>query len=343
MAASTYDEALRRLLVHEGGYSNHPSDPGGPTNFGITIADYRRYVKPDATAADVRAMSVDDAKAIYRKRYWDVQRCDELPAGVDYSVFDYGVNSGIGRSGKVLRRVVGLPDDTSVVTDQVLAYARVRDPKVLVAAICDERLAFLKSLRTWPVFGRGWGTRVAEVKAVVARHGGRRAGRHSKSGAGVRRGNAAMACAHERDPRALRVPGRRRQPRHHRHGEGVRRRDRQDLSPRCDPLVRARRQLLPGRIWSARRRQPVGARLRALRRPPERRCRRRHRDQNARRRRACLPRRRPDQGRSPRRPRRQPARHGVRRGVRSLDHHRLHVAEGLSATRASRLRRAPDR
>jgi hypothetical protein len=111
-------------------------------------------------------MSVDQAKAIYRKRYWDAQRCDELPAGVDYSVFDYSVNSGVGRSGKVLRRVVGLPDDTSIVTDQVLTYARVRDPKVLVAAICDERLAFLQSLKTWPVFGRSWGRRVAEVKAV---------------------------------------------------------------------------------------------------------------------------------------------------------------------------------
>lgn len=166
MAASTYDEALRRLLAHEGGYTNHPSDPGGPTNFGITLADYRKSIKPDATAADVRSMSVDQAKAVYRKRYWDAQRCDELPAGVDYSIFDYGVNSGIGRSGKVLRRVIGLPDDTSIITDQVLAYARVRDPKVLVAAICDERLAFLKSLKTWPVFGRGWGTRVAEVRTV---------------------------------------------------------------------------------------------------------------------------------------------------------------------------------
>ena len=84
MTASNYDEALRRLLAHEGGYTNHPSDPGGPTNFGITIADYRKYVKPDATAADVRAMKIDEAKTIYRKRYWDAQRCDELPAGVDY-------------------------------------------------------------------------------------------------------------------------------------------------------------------------------------------------------------------------------------------------------------------
>ncbi|MDI3469810.1 MAG: hypothetical protein OJF62_001873 [Pseudolabrys sp.] len=169
MAAWTYDEALRRLLAHEGGYTNHPSDPGGPTNFGITIADYRKYVKPNATAADVRAMTVDDAKTIYRKRYWDAQRCDDLPAGVDYSVFDYGVNSGIGRSGKVLRRVIGLPDTTHVVTDEVLRAVAKRDPKALVSAINDERLAFLKLLKTWPVFGKGWRARVAAVKSVSLR------------------------------------------------------------------------------------------------------------------------------------------------------------------------------
>jgi lysozyme family protein len=169
MAASTYDEALRRLLAHEGGYTNHPSDPGGPTNFGITIHDYRKYVKPNATATDVRAMIIVEAKAIYRAKYWNAQRCDELPAGVDYSVFDYGVNSGIGRSGKVLRRVVGLPDTTHVVTDEVLRAVARRDPKAIVIAINDERLAFLKRLKTWPVFGRGWGTRVAGVRAVSMR------------------------------------------------------------------------------------------------------------------------------------------------------------------------------
>jgi lysozyme family protein len=174
MAASTYDEALRRLLVHEGGYTNHPSDPGGPTNFGITIADYRKYVKPGATAADVRAMSVDEARAIYRKRYWDAQRCDELPAGVDYSIFDYGVNSGIGRSGKVLHRVVGLPDNTSVVTDEVLRAVAKRDPKAVIVAINEERLAFLKRLKTWPVFGKGWGARVTAVRAVSLRMAGER-------------------------------------------------------------------------------------------------------------------------------------------------------------------------
>jgi len=164
---STYDVCLPLLLAHEGGYSNHPSDPGGPTNFGITIGDYRKYVKADATAADVRAMRLDDTKAIYREKYWNAQRCDELPAGVDYAIFDYGVNSGIGRSGRVLRRVLKLPDDLNTVTDAVIAAAYSADAGTLITAICDERLRFLKLLRTWPVFGAGWGRRVSEVKSAA--------------------------------------------------------------------------------------------------------------------------------------------------------------------------------
>jgi lysozyme family protein len=164
---STFETCLSLLLAHEGGYTHHPSDPGGPTNFGITIGDYRRYVNVNATAADVRRMKLDEAKIIYREKYWDAQRCDELPAGVNYAVFDYGVNSGIGRSGKVLRRILGLPDDSSAVTDAVIAAARAADPKALIVAICDERLRFLRSLKTWPVFGGGWGRRVAEVKSTA--------------------------------------------------------------------------------------------------------------------------------------------------------------------------------
>lgn len=166
MAKPSYDEAVRRLLAHEGGYTNHPADPGGPTNFGITIHDYRRYVKPGATAADVKAMKVAEAKRIYRAKYWDAQRCDELPAGVDYAVFDYGVNSGIGRSKKVLQRVVGVKAD-GVLGPLTLRAVNASDPKAIVIAICDERLRFLKRLRTWAVFGRGWGRRVADVKAVA--------------------------------------------------------------------------------------------------------------------------------------------------------------------------------
>ena len=167
MAASSYDEALARLLVHEGGYSNHPSDPGGPTNWGITIFDARAYWKKDATAADVRDMPVEVAKDIYRSKYWCALRCDDLPAGVDYAAFDYGVNSGIGRSGRVLRRVLGVSDETGAVTDEVVAAAKRCTAAIVIDAICDERLAFLQGLRTWSTFGNGWGRRVREVRAAA--------------------------------------------------------------------------------------------------------------------------------------------------------------------------------
>ncbi len=165
MAKTTYEPALARLLEHEGGYTNHPADPGGPTNFGITIYDFRKYVMPNATAADVKAMRIEQAKGIYRAKYWDAQRCDELEPGVDYAIFDYGVNSGIGRSGRVLRRILKLADTSSEITPAIVAAANARPAAELAAAICDERLAFLRALRTWPVFGKGWGRRVVEVKA----------------------------------------------------------------------------------------------------------------------------------------------------------------------------------
>lgn len=164
MAASDYDACLARVLTHEGGYTNDPRDPGGPTNWGITIKDAQMYWRKGATAADVKAMPVSVAKDIYRAKYWDALRCNDLPAGVDDSVFDYGVNSGIGRSGKVLRRVLGLPDDDWHVTSMVIMALNKRNPKAVITAINDERLKFLQHLSTWDHFGGGWGRRVTEVR-----------------------------------------------------------------------------------------------------------------------------------------------------------------------------------
>lgn len=163
----TYDDAMRKgVFPHEGGYTNDAADPGGPTNWGITIYDARMYWKKNATAADVKAMPKDVAEDIYAKHYASVLRYNELPAGIDYSVLDYGINSGVGRAGKVLRRLVGLPDNTAQVTDEVIAAVNKRDPEQLINAINDERLRFLKSLKTWPVFGTGWGRRVREVREL---------------------------------------------------------------------------------------------------------------------------------------------------------------------------------
>jgi lysozyme family protein len=170
MATQNYNQSLDMLLQHEGGYTNHPDDPGGPTNFGITIYDYRKYVNPQADAADVKHMDIEEAKKIYRARYWDSQKCDELPSGVDYAIFDYGVNSGIGRSAKVLQRLVGADADGKIGPNTLKAVQDYVDRKgagALVQAICDERLDFLHNLRTWPVFGKGWGRRVYEVEQIA--------------------------------------------------------------------------------------------------------------------------------------------------------------------------------
>jgi lysozyme family protein len=168
MSASSYQTAILHVLASEGGYVNHPADPGGPTNWGITLADARHYWKTNATASDVRVMSLDVAKQIYRAHYWNSMSCDGLPAGVDYCVFDYGVNSGVGRSARVLQKLVKVPQD-GVIGPQTLAAAGEIDPAKLVNSICAERLAFLKALPTWRTFGKGWSARVAEVRATSLR------------------------------------------------------------------------------------------------------------------------------------------------------------------------------
>ncbi len=158
-----FDEVLHRVLAHEGGYTNHPDDPGGPTNWGITIHDARAYWKRDADADDVRAMPKEVAKRIYKSKYWDAMRCDELPSGVDYAVMDFGVNSGVSRALKFIEAVAGVPADGK--PDDVLVRTIANMPaRPIITELCNKRLVFLKSLKTWPVFGNGWGRRVAEVK-----------------------------------------------------------------------------------------------------------------------------------------------------------------------------------
>lgn len=164
MAKETYAHAMRRgVLPHEGGYVNHPRDPGGETNYGITV----KVARANGYTGPMRDIPMSAVERIYRERYANPLRYDDLPAGLDYCVLDYGINSGTGRAGKVLRRVLGLPADTPTVDDNVVARARALDTKRLIGAICDERLRFLKSLSTWDTFGKGWERRVREVRAMA--------------------------------------------------------------------------------------------------------------------------------------------------------------------------------
>lgn len=165
-----YDSILGNVLEWEGGYSNDEGDSGGPTKYGITIHDARLYWKKNATAADVRAMPLSVAKQIYRERYWTPVRGADLPSGVDYSVMDYGVNSGIARSAMVLQRIIGVADDGRIgpiTLAATKAYVDKYGAKQLVAKLNDERLAFLKRLSIWGIFGRGWARRVAGVKKTA--------------------------------------------------------------------------------------------------------------------------------------------------------------------------------
>src|SRR5215475_8637589 len=167
MAASSYDEALARLLVHEGGNDDDPRDPGGRTSRGILQREWDAWRGGHpGLPADVWRAPQDQVEAIYRQNYWNALRCDDLPAGVDYAVFDYGVNSGIGRAAKVLQRLVATAVDGEVGPDTVAATKRA-NAVALIEAICDERLAFLQGLRTWPTFGKGWSRRVREVRAAA--------------------------------------------------------------------------------------------------------------------------------------------------------------------------------
>lgn len=158
----TLEEALdKHIFPDEGGYTNHPSDPGGPTNWGITIGDARTYWNPNATAADVRRMPKEVAYDIYRKRYAEVLQYDRLPAGVDYAILDYGINSGVSRAAKVLQRILKVEADGKIglVTLQAATKANRR---WLINSIYDERTAFLKLLKTFPIFGAGWMRRVTK-------------------------------------------------------------------------------------------------------------------------------------------------------------------------------------
>lgn len=165
MARGNFDRALTAALKHEGGYVDHPKDPGGATNLGITIGTLRAWRGKSVTKEDVRFLTRAEAASIYRKQYWDAVRGDDLPDGLDYAMFDYAVNSGAGRAIRDLQAVLDVQRDGQIGAITLDAIAR-RYARELVNALMDRRLAFLQGLRTWPTFGKGWGRRVREVRTL---------------------------------------------------------------------------------------------------------------------------------------------------------------------------------
>jgi len=160
---STFDLAMRLLLRHEGGFVNHPNDPGGMTNLGVTKAVWDAHTGKSATEADMRALTPEAVQPIYRARYWDAIQGDALPHGLDYCLFDCAVNSGPGRAIKLLQYVLYTKVD-GLLGKHTLAALQRADSVGLIEDYSQKRLDFLKSLPTWPTFGTGWGRRVSEVE-----------------------------------------------------------------------------------------------------------------------------------------------------------------------------------
>lgn len=161
-----FNRAVVATLKYEGGYVNDPQDPGGATNKGITIATFRRYIKPTGTIADLKALTTEQAKIVYKRQYWDAVLGSELPDGLDFAVFDFGVNSGPDRAIKYLQRIVGAAQDGKIGPATLKAVRSVPHAKI-INDYQDARLAFLKGLKTWGRFGKGWGRRVQEVRSLA--------------------------------------------------------------------------------------------------------------------------------------------------------------------------------
>lgn len=159
---------LEYVLVHEGGYVNNPKDPGGATNFGVTQAVYNEYLNScGKKAQSVAVITRREVEAIYRIRYWMRVRGDELPPGWDYAAFDLGVNSGTSRAIKFLQATAnkygaGLEEDGVMGAKTVAAIKAL--PREAFDDFIDMRLNFMKGLKTWDVFGKGWAKRVEGVR-----------------------------------------------------------------------------------------------------------------------------------------------------------------------------------
>ena len=161
-----FEESLAHVLKFEGGYVDHPKDPGGATNLGCTKKVWEEWVGHEVSKDDIKALTVADVAPLYKLRYWDKVKGDEIPRGADFCLFDLAINSGTGRASKFLQSVVGATPDGDIgpATMKLVAEA---DPKELIVAICQKRLAFLQSLPTWDTFGKGWGRRVKETEETA--------------------------------------------------------------------------------------------------------------------------------------------------------------------------------
>jgi lysozyme family protein len=157
----SFARAFDLLIKQEGGWSNHPSDPGGLTKWGITQRDYPNL--------DLVALTIGQAQAIYKHDYWDAIRGDALPPMLAELVFDAAVNQGVFRATKLMQVTLQVSAD-GIIGPKTISAAQNADPYEFAALFGAERALHYASLSTFDVFGRGWMRRLLRTTIKVT-HG----------------------------------------------------------------------------------------------------------------------------------------------------------------------------
>jgi lysozyme family protein len=160
---SNWQKSFELMLKSEGGYVNNPADPGGMTNLGVTKATWENWVGRASDENEMRSLTPEKVEPMYKKKFWDAVRGDELPVGLDYLLFDYAVNAGAGRSIKTLQSAVGVTPDGGFGPLTMAAVQAIK-PQDLIERFSQAKEDFYRSLNTFNVFGKGWLNRVADVK-----------------------------------------------------------------------------------------------------------------------------------------------------------------------------------
>ena len=164
---SNFEKCLEIILHHEGGYVNHPKDPGGETNLGVTKRVYEEW----GGTKDMKDLTVEDVAPIYKKNYWDRVRGDDLPNGLDLCIFDFGVNAGTGRAARMIQTMIGTVADGGIGPMTLQALANYEEEVGGVAEVIKDyqkqRQKYYESLSTFETFGRGWTRRVDETTELA--------------------------------------------------------------------------------------------------------------------------------------------------------------------------------
>ena len=158
-----FQECLEHILLSEGGYVNHPADPGGMTNLGVTKRVWEEWVGRPVTEQEMKGLTHDDVAPLYKKRYWDAVHGDALPSGVDLCVFDCAVNAGVARAARFLQRAAKVDQD-GVIGPGTLKAVQEASAASLIRDFCAQRELHYKSLQTFPTFGKGWMARLDRVE-----------------------------------------------------------------------------------------------------------------------------------------------------------------------------------